>query len=150
MNVLKKSAYKSEAPIWLLFAPADVVQSMQNETTLPIWNSLPIDQKPGLILAFVQSEADVLDALQQIKPLFEPDMHLWMAYPKGSSKRYKSSINRDKGWNALGAWGMEPVRQIAIDDDWSALRFRPFDQIKSFTRRSSMALSSEGKLRGKK
>jgi hypothetical protein len=150
MSFIKKSAYKSEAPIWMLMAPADVVPSIQNDTTIPIWNSLPIDQKPGLILAFVQSESDVLDALQQIKPLFEPDMHLWMAYPKGSSKRYKSSMNRDKGWNALGAWGMEPVRQIAIDDDWSALRFRPIDQIKSFTRRSSMALSSEGKLRGKK
>jgi len=30
--------------------------------------------------------------------------------------------------------GYEPVRQVAIDEDWSALRFRKVEQIKKMTR----------------
>ena len=44
--------------------------------------------------------------------------------PKGTSKRYKSEIHRDTGWQAIGQAGFEPVRAVAIDEDWSALRFR--------------------------
>ena len=46
-----------------------------------------------------------------------------IAYPKVSSKKYTTDYNRDSGWNLLGEWGMEPVRQVAIDQDWSALAF---------------------------
>ena len=45
------------------------------------------------------------------------DAVIWFAYPKGSSKRYSCEFNRDTGWAALGALGLEPVRQIAIDED---------------------------------
>ncbi len=50
----------------------------------------------------------------------------------------------------LGNAGFEPVRQVAIDDDWSALRFRRTEYIKSFTRSNTMALSPEGKRRSKR
>ena len=46
---------------------------------------------------------------------------IWFAYPKGASTKYKSEINRDKGWLSLGNQGFEPVSQVAIDEDWSAL-----------------------------
>ena len=75
------------------------------------------------------------------------DAVLWFAYPKGSSKKYKCEFNRDTGWHVLGAAGFEPVRQVAIDQDWSALRFRRAGFIKDMKRRSCMALSDEGKSR---
>jgi hypothetical protein len=45
----------------------------------------------------------------------------WVAYPKGN----RSDINRDKLWPILGEHGFRPVSQVALDDTWSALRFRP-------------------------
>jgi hypothetical protein len=45
---------------------------------------------------------------------------LWIAYPKGN----KADINRDTLWPILGERGMRPISQVAIDDTWSALRFR--------------------------
>jgi hypothetical protein len=36
----------------------------------------------------------------------------------------KSDINRDSIWPIAAQHGLRPVRQIAIDDDWSALRFQ--------------------------
>jgi hypothetical protein len=52
------------------------------------------------------------------------DAVLWFAYPKGTSKRHASEINRDTGWDSLKSADFETVRLVAIDQDWSALRFR--------------------------
>ncbi|MFE2102127.1 MULTISPECIES: hypothetical protein [unclassified Streptomyces] len=48
-----------------------------------------------------------------------------MAYPKGG--KLGTDLNRDTLAAALSERGVRPVRQIAIDDIWSALRFRPGD-----------------------
>ena len=44
----------------------------------------------------------------------------WVAYPKAN----KADINRDTLWPILAEHGMRPISQVAIDDTWSALRFR--------------------------
>ncbi|MBA4322399.1 MAG: hypothetical protein C0408_06225 [Odoribacter sp.] len=56
---------------------------------------------------------------------------LWFAYPKRTSKKYSSDIDRDHGWEILIERGFDKVRLVAIDDDWSALRFRNVRFIKS-------------------
>jgi hypothetical protein len=75
----------------------------------------------------------------------EQDAVLWFAYPKSSSKKYKCDFNRDTGCDILGQNGYEGVRMIAIDEDWSALRFRKAENIKNMKRRKSMAISKTGK-----
>ena len=42
-------------------------------------------------------------------------------------------------------FGYEAVRQVAVDANWSALRFRHVDRIGSLTRDSSRALSQRGR-----
>ncbi len=49
---------------------------------------------------------------------------VWMAYPKGTSK-IETDLNRDHGWEVVARAGLEGVRLIAIDETWSAMRFRP-------------------------
>jgi hypothetical protein len=44
----------------------------------------------------------------------------------------------------LGDAGFEPVRQVAIDEDWSALRFRRVEYIKSMTRDPRRKISGKG------
>ena len=56
---------------------------------------------------------------------------LWIVYPKKTSTKYKSDISRDKGWETLKKCGFEPVRQVSVNDDLSALRFRNSKFIKS-------------------
>ncbi|MBW3554321.1 MAG: hypothetical protein KY466_12455 [Gemmatimonadetes bacterium] len=48
-------------------------------------------------------------------------MLAWIAYPKAGQLR--TDLNRDV--RAAGAHGLKGLRQIAIDEVWSALRFRP-------------------------
>ncbi|MFD1294975.1 hypothetical protein ACFQ5N_14115 [Lutibacter holmesii] len=65
--------------------------------------------------------------------------------PKKTSKNYQSEINRDNGWTLLGELGFEGVRQVAIDNDWSALRFRKVEFIKKMNRKTSAAMTEKGK-----
>lgn len=46
---------------------------------------------------------------------------LWVFYPKGNV----TDINRDSLWPLLAGYGLRPITQVAVDDTWSALRFRP-------------------------
>ncbi|WP_246614239.1 hypothetical protein [Paractinoplanes bogorensis] len=45
----------------------------------------------------------------------------WVAYPKGN----QADINRDTLWPIVADYDMRPCGQVAIDDRWSGLRFRP-------------------------
>ena len=45
----------------------------------------------------------------------------WFAYPKGN----RTDLNRDSLWPVVGRYGLRPITQIAVDETWSALRFRP-------------------------
>ena len=46
---------------------------------------------------------------------------VWIAYPKSNT----TDINRDSLWPIAGEYGLRPNGQVAVDDTWSALRFRP-------------------------
>jgi hypothetical protein len=82
-------------------------------------------------LAFATQQAE-LDRLSKILAAgAEGDALLWFAYPKGTSKRYTCDFNRDTGWQVIRKAGFESVRQVAIDEDWSALRFRRLQYVKA-------------------
>jgi hypothetical protein len=48
----------------------------------------------------------------------------WIAYPKGN----RTDINRDSLWPILADYGMRPITQVALNDVWSGLRFRPLKE----------------------
>jgi hypothetical protein len=85
--------------------------------------------KFGLAFAVTQAQLDRYSAL--LAKASEGDAVLWFAYPKGTSKHYTCEFNRDNGWGVIRGAGFESVRQVAIDDDWSALRFRRVEFVKS-------------------
>jgi hypothetical protein len=62
---------------------------------------------------------------------------LWFCYPKKTSKRFSSDIDRDHGWKMLNDSGLHGIRMVAIDEDWSAMRFRNVKFIKSLNERFS-------------
>jgi hypothetical protein len=91
--------------------------------------SKPKPLKFGLAFAITQAQLDRLSKI--IAAAAEGDAVLWFAYPKGTSKRYSCEFNRDTGWSVLRAAGFDTVRAVAIDEDWSALRFRRMQYVKS-------------------
>jgi hypothetical protein len=95
-------------------------------------------------LAFVTGQADLDAFAKSVTARADGDAVVWFAYPKGSSKRYRSEINHDNGWSALGRAGFEGVRMVAIDEDWSAVRFRRVEFIRSMTRHVSGPMTKAG------
>ena len=96
-------------------------------------------------LVFVQNENEIKKFGLPVLTKLAEDALLWMAYPKKSSKKYKATISRDNGWQQFGEKGFEGVAMVSIDDDWSALRLRHANHIKSMTRSTSFAMSAAGK-----
>ena len=45
---------------------------------------------------------------------------VWILYPKGN----RTDVNRDSLWRMIAPYGLRPITQVAVDDTWSALRFR--------------------------
>jgi hypothetical protein len=86
-------------------------------------------------LVFVTKKDEISGFIEKIYPKLKGDAILWFCYPKGTSKKYKCDFNRDNGWSNVKAYNLETVRQVAIDEDWSALRFRKIEYIKSATRK---------------
>ncbi|GAB3541698.1 YdeI/OmpD-associated family protein [Pontibacter brevis] len=72
---------------------------------------------------FVQSKEELEKFRPQAIAVLKPGALLWIAYPKKTSG-IKTNLNRDNGWETILALGYSGVRQIAIDETWSALRFR--------------------------
>jgi hypothetical protein len=83
---------------------------------------------PDGVLLFVTSLEEVSRLLPNAISVVKPGGLLWIAYPKGTSE-VKTDVNRDKLRGAIAPSGWQPVRQVALDDTWSAMRFRPENEV---------------------
>jgi hypothetical protein len=82
------------------------------------------DDAPDVGLLVFAADRSILEAHRaQIVESAKGDRPTWVSYPK--SGQLGTDLNRDSLAALLTESGVQPVRQIAIDDVWSALRFRP-------------------------
>jgi hypothetical protein len=128
--LFKKLNLKEQTEIVVMNAPVSF------EAELAKLGSVNVVRDPGktketdFAIAFAITQAELDLASKALTAKTKGDAILWIAYPKGTSKRYKCEFNRDSGWTALGKAGFESVRMVAIDEDWSALRFRRSEYVK--------------------
>lgn len=142
--IFKKLNYKDQKQLFILNAPKSFEKEMNEmKRVSAIKSSIGSPKEIEFFLAFVTKQKEVDDLTKMVASAMKDDGLLWFAYPKGTSKKYMCEFNRDTGWNELGKHGFEGVRMVAIDLDWSALRFRKAENIKSMTR--SIAMSDTGK-----
>ena len=145
-SIFKKLNLKYQKEVVVLYSPESFennIDSIIDETV--VIRSLEKVTEITFIMVFVTQKAEIDAVIPKIAPILKGDAVLWMCYPKGTSKKYKCDFNRDTGWAVMGTYDLEPVRMIAIDEDWSALRFKKVDFIKTMKRSSMGALSEKGK-----
>lgn len=150
MDLLKKLKRKEEEKLYLLNLP-EILEDLRNEfqEVLPVSETLE-KEKADFVLVFFHTQEEIRETVPELMNKIHDDTLLWVSYPKKSSKSIKSDITRDKGWEIFGEYAYEPVSQISISEDYSALRFRPLKDIKNFNRNEKMILSEEGKKRAEK
>jgi len=142
MATFAKLNLKDQTEIVVLNAPASFEPELKSLKGVTVRR----DAKGGDIgfsVAFVMTQKEVDALAAQVAKKAKGDAIVWFAYPKGSSKKYKSQINRDNGWAVMGTAGFEPVRMVAIDEDWSALRFRRVEFIKTMNRPEDVRLTKK-------
>ena len=83
---------------------------------------LPVGDGPA-VLVFVTNRSELDQRKAPLVGAARKDELAWLAYPK--AKQLDTDLNRDVIWELMGDDGVRPVRQVSIDDVWSALRFRP-------------------------
>lgn len=147
--VFKKLNLKDHDPVVVLNAPPEFEPEVATLGDRPVVRDLAAVDGFAFAVAFARDRAEFDRLSADLAAKAEGDAVLWIAYPKKSSKRYRADFDRDRGWDVFGAAGYEPVRQVAIDEDWSALRFRRVAHVKTLTRSKDMALTEEGKARGR-
>jgi hypothetical protein len=135
-NLLGKLNYKGQKRISIINAEEKFISAIASDLY-----DVTIDQKIDprypyeFIIIFVKSIAEV----EQVAPMtlhnLMADGILWFCYPKKTSKKYKSDLSRDFGWKVLNDSGLDGIRIVSIDDDWSAFRFRNKKYIKSTSER---------------
>lgn len=149
MELVKKLKRKNQEKLVLLDLP-ELLEPLRKEfeDILPVEDRLK-EEKVDFLLAFFHTQEEIREKVPFIMKKIHEDTLLWVSYPKKSSRKVSSDITRDKGWEIFGDFAYEPVSQISISEDYSALRFRPLKDIRSFTRNEEMILSKEGRKRSK-
>ena len=79
--------------------------------------------KADVVLLFTPDRAALDKGLPKLLKAMSPSAILWIAYPKLSSK-IAGDLSRDAIAVLAPEHGLDTVSQIAIDDDWSALRLK--------------------------
>ena len=122
--VLKKLLYQGQSPVLLLGAPPEA-SALAKAFGGAVHAKPAAGTKYGFMLGFARSAAE-MDAIAKAadRALAEGAL-FWSAYPKGTSNKYKGAdINRDTGHVRMKTHGFEGVSLVALDADWSAMRFK--------------------------
>jgi hypothetical protein len=90
------------------------------------------DRKFDFIHVFVRNSHDLRRFCHSALNTIADNGSLWFSYPKKSGA-IGTDITRDTGWDVLTRNGYRPVTAVSIDEDWSALRFKPAAMVKSET-----------------
>ncbi|MCU0455071.1 MAG: hypothetical protein MUE74_02120 [Bacteroidales bacterium] len=131
-ELLSKLNYKGQLRIAVINAEESFYKEVAKELKGVITDD-DIDQRCpyDFMILFVKSTDDVNILAPVALHNLTADGVLWFCYPKKTSKKYKSNLERDRGWKALNDAGFYGIRMVSVDDDWSAMRFRNIRFIKS-------------------
>src|SRR6478672_339604 len=121
MTVARKLQIRPGMTVVLLGRPSGVDLEIPSECLVV---SDPADAATAdAVVAFVVRAEDVDSVAEPALQAARDDRLAWIVYPK--NRQLGTDLNRDILAALATERGAEPVRQIAVDAVWSALRFRP-------------------------
>ncbi|HZA27611.1 MAG TPA: hypothetical protein VE915_08230 [Actinomycetota bacterium] len=118
MSLAQKLQIKERQSVSVLHAPRGLEIELP-EGTRRTSNAAASD----VVVVFATNRAELAKRADPFVKAARRDALAWIAYPKAG--QLNTDLNRDSLGELLQERGIRPVRQVAIDDIWSALRFRP-------------------------
>jgi hypothetical protein len=131
-TLLEKLNYKGQKRIVVFNAEKSFKLAPYREIKdIQIDNEIDLRYPYDFMIIFVRKIREVEEITPVALHNLAVDGILWFCYPKKSSTKYSSEIDRDHGWKALNDLQFFGIRLVTIDDDWSAMRFRNIKYIKA-------------------
>jgi len=104
----------------------------------PVTEGLTVSSRADGMYPFVQVFATRLAEIRafarKLPKHAAPNALVWISYPKKTSK-VEGDLSRDVIREAMNGTGWRAVSIVAIDEVWSALRFRPAAHVRSRSKR---------------
>jgi hypothetical protein len=125
--LIKKLRIQAGQRLLILYAPPGYVETLGE---LP--EGAEVSQEVGgefdFVHLFVKNSGEYADLGPAAIGALKYDGLLWISYPKRSSK-VQTDLSRDAMWELTAGEGLRPVAQVSIDAVWSAVRFRPSEEV---------------------
>jgi hypothetical protein len=125
-SVLEKLQLKDEKNLLIQGLPSSVEKQFAKLSFAKNVTPLLKNRKIDFALVFAISQKQLKEILADVLPALQIDAKMWIAYPKLTSK-IASDLSRDANWDCITKFGFETVRSIALDNVWTALRFKKPD-----------------------
>ncbi|HEY4198898.1 MAG TPA: YdeI/OmpD-associated family protein [Mucilaginibacter sp.] len=129
INPLAKKLQVKPGKCWLLFnAPANYLSLLE---PLPEGATVAYEAKDSFdgVQLFVKNSTELAAGLKVVVPVLQPDTILWIIYPKKSSD-IETDLEMMSSWDEPAKYGLNGVAAVAVNETWTALRFRPQGQSK--------------------
>ncbi|HEX8024481.1 YdeI/OmpD-associated family protein [Mucilaginibacter sp.] len=142
MNALAKKLQIKPNSRWLLQnAPSGYTDSL---SPLPDNANLifSTDGEFNGIQLFVTNSTELASELRVITPLLKADTVFWIIYPKKNSG-IQTDLEMMSNWDAPAQYGLRPVASAAVNEVWTALRFRPVEAVKVSEGRNEAVRNNE-------
>jgi predicted SnoaL-like aldol condensation-catalyzing enzyme len=128
-SIVKKLGLKPGMRVLVIAAPPGYMRSLA-----PLPEGTAVSESLGGTKDFIQffatRRSEIEKSAKKLLQSSTPGALVWITYPKKTSG-VDSDLSREEVWAAMEGTGWRPVTQIAIDEVWSALRFRPTEDVKS-------------------
>lgn len=122
-TLLEKLQLKEEKNLLIQGLPSSIEKQFIKLTFSKSVTPLLKKRKIDFALVFAVNQNQLAGILKDVIPALQDDAKFWIAYPKLTSK-IASDLSRDKNWDFVSDYGFEAVRMIALDNVWSAGRFK--------------------------
>jgi len=123
MVVARKLKLSSARSAAVVNAPADDLTALSTVVDRPLRDDVAAGH--DWILLYAPDRATLESSLPRVVAALDAPGTLWIAYPKGSSKR-QTDLTRDAGWDAVKDHDLMWLSLVSIDDTWSAFSLRKY------------------------
>ena len=125
-EIFKKLKLKDQKQILVLNVADEFMKNVKEE----IEDGVVVhdERMPSTIydfaVVFVNSIEEIGVSLSMVvKSLAWSNTTLWVAFSRQESKKYKTDITLEDGWDVMGEIGFVKGEYVQIDDDWGAYNF---------------------------
>jgi hypothetical protein len=117
--LVSKLKIKEEASLIVLISPSGFLSKMPLTTQSKTVKNKRFD----IVQLFVRNKSELSKLGPSALTSLAENGLLWICYPKKTGS-IKTDLTRDYGWDVITSAGFQVVSLVAIDDTWSALRFK--------------------------